>query len=208
MRKIICFCLVISSLFCVSFADTPALDLKCEAAYLIEASTGEVLFAKNEHEQLRPASVTKVMTLLLIMEALENGSITMEDRVPCSENARGMGGSQIWLDSREELSVHEMLKAIAVVSANDCSVAMAEFIGGSEEGFVDMMNKRANELGMNDTVFKNCHGIDEDGHVTSAHDIAVMSCELIKHEKIFEYTTIWMDSLRDGKSELVNTNKL
>ena len=208
MRRIICFCLAILSLFCVSLADIPVLELKCEAAYLIEASTGEVLFAKNEHEQLRPASVTKVMTLLLIMEALENGSIKMEDRVPCSEAARSMGGSQIWLDSREELTVHEMLKAIAVVSANDCSVAMAEFIGGSEEGFVDMMNKRANELGMNDTVFKNCHGIDEDGHVTSAHDIGVMSRELIKHEKIFEYTTIWMDSLRDGKSELVNTNKL
>ena len=122
MRKIICFCLVISSLFCVSLADTPTLDLKCEAAFLIEASTGEVLFSKNEHEQLRPASVTKVMTLLLIMESLENGSITMEDRVPCSENARSMGGSQIWLDSREELSVHEMLKAIAVVSANDYTV--------------------------------------------------------------------------------------
>ena len=208
MRKIICFCLIISSFFCFSYADTPTLEVKCEAAYLIEASTGEVLFAKNEHEQLRPASVTKVMTLLLIMEALENDSITLEDRVPCSENARSMGGSQIWLDSREELSVHEMLKAIAVVSANDCSVAMSEFIAGSEESFVDMMNKRANELGMNDTVFKNCHGIDEDGHITSAHDIAVMSRELIKHEKIFEYTTIWMDSLRDGKSELVNTNKL
>lgn len=208
MRRIICFCLAITSFFCFSYADTSTLELKCEAAYLIEASTGEVLFSKNEHEKLRPASVTKVMTLLLIMEALDNGSITLEDRVPCSENAKNMGGSQIWLDTREQLSVNEMLKAIAVVSANDCSVAMAEFIAGSEGSFVDMMNKRANELGMNDTVFKNCHGIDEDGHITSAHDIAVMSRELIKHEKIFEYTTIWMDSLRDGKSELVNTNKL
>ena len=119
-----------------------------------------------------------------------------------------MGGSQIWLDTREELTVDEMLKAICVVSANDCCVAMSEFVAGSEEGFVEMMNARAKELGMNDTTFKNCHGIDEDGHVTSAHDIAVMSRELLKHKKIFDYTTIWMDTLRDGKSQLVNTNKL
>ena len=191
-----------------SYAETPKLDIKAKAAYLIEAGTGEVLYAQNEHEKLRPASVTKVMTILLIMEALENGSITLEDKVPCSERARNMGGSQIWLDPREELSVNDMLKAICVVSANDCSVAMAEYIAGSEEAFVDMMNKRAKELNMNDTTFMNCHGIDIDGHVTSAHDIAQMSRELIKHEKIFDYTTIWMDTLRDGKSELVNTNKL
>lgn len=166
------------------------------------------MYSQNEHEKLRPASVTKIMTILLIIEALDNGSITLEDKVPCSEHARNMGGSQIWLDTREELSVNDMLKAICVVSANDCSVAMAEYIAGSEEAFVDMMNKRAKELGMNDTNFVNCHGIDEDGHITSAHDIAVMSRELIKHEKIFDYTTIWMDTLRDGKSELVNTNKL
>ena len=190
-----------------SFAET-TLDIKAKAVYLIEAGTGEVLYSQNEHEKLRPASVTKVMTILLIMEALDNGSITLEDKVPCSEHARNMGGSQIWLDPREELSVNDMLKAICVVSANDCSVAMAEYIAGSEEAFVDMMNKRAKELGMNDTNFVNCHGIDIDGHVTSAHDIAVMSRELIKHEKIFDYTTIWMDTLRDGKSELVNTNKL
>ena len=129
--------------------------------------------------------------------------------MPCSENASKMGGSQIWLDTTETLTVHEMLKAICVVSANDCCVAMAEYLAGSQEMFVEQMNKRAKELGMNDTTFKNCHGIDEDGHVTSSYDIAIMSRELItKHPKIMEYTTIWMDSLRDGKSELVNTNKL
>lgn len=207
-RKIISL-MVCLSLFFTSFCFAEnKLDLKAKAAYLIEADTGEVLYAHNEHEVLRPASVTKVMTLLLIMEALEDGAISMDDLVPCSERARKMGGSQIWLNENEKLSVSDMLKAICVVSANDCCVAMSEFIGGSEEVFVEMMNNRAKELGMNDTVFKNCHGIDEDGHVTSAHDIAVMSRELIKHEKIFEYTTIWMDSLRDGKSELVNTNRL
>lgn len=203
--------IILSIIVCISsfaYAETPKLDIKAKAAYLIEAGTGEVLYAQNEHEKLRPASVTKVMTLLLIMEALENGSISLADKVPCSEHARNMGGSQIWLDPREELSVNDMLKAICVVSANDCSVAMAEYIAGSEEAFVDIMNKRAKELGMNDTTFINCHGIDTDGHVTSAHDIAVMSRELIKYEKIFDYTTIWMDSLRGGKSELVNTNKL
>lgn len=161
------------------------------------------------HEKLRPASVTKVMTILLIMEAIDSGKLSLDDKIPCSENATSMGGSQIWLDVRETLTVHEMLKAICVVSANDCTVAMAEYLAGSEEAFVAQMNKRASELGMNDTTFKNCHGIDEDGHVTSPYDIALMSRELLtKHPKITEYTTIWMDTLRDGKSSLVNTNKL
>lgn len=143
------------------------------------------------------------------MEAIDNGLISLEDSVSCSERATSMGGSQIWLETTETLSVHEMLKAICVVSANDCSVAMAEYIAGSEEMFVEQMNKRAKELGMNDTAFKNCHGIDEDGHLTSSYDISLMSRELItKHPKITEYTTIWMDSLRNGESELVNTNKL
>lgn len=175
----------------------------------MDQKTGTILYEYNSHEQLRPASVTKVMTVLLIMEALDNGIISLEDNVPCSEKASSMGGSQIWLDTTETLTVHEMLKAICVVSANDCSMAMAEYISGSEELFVEQMNKRAKELGMNDTCFKNCHGIDEDGHVTSSYDIAIMSRELItKHPKITEYTTIWMDSLRNGESELVNTNKL
>lgn len=185
------------------------LELDSESAILLDEDSGTILYAKNEHARLRPASVTKVMTLLLVMEALDRGEISLDDRVPCSEKARKMGGSQIWLNETEQLTVHEMLKAICVVSANDCSVAIAEFIGGSEEMFVQKMNEKAKELGMNDTTFKNCHGIDEDGHLTSAYDIALMSRELSKnHPKIHEYTKIWMDSLRDGKSQLVNTNKL
>ena len=185
------------------------LNIESGGAVLIEQNTGKVLYEHNMHEKLRPASVTKVMTLLLIMEALDSGQITLDTKVPCSENASKMGGSQIWLDPREELTVDEMLKAICVVSANDCTVAMAEYLAGSEEQFVQRMNERASQLGMNDTTFKNCHGIDEEGHFTSPYDIALMSRELLKnHSSITNYTTIWMDSLRDGKSELVNTNKL
>lgn len=189
--------------------DNNSLNLESGGAILIEQTTGKVLYAHNSHQQLRPASVTKVMSILLIMEALDSGKITLDTQIPCSENAHSMGGSQIWLDTTETLTVKEMLKSICVVSANDCTVAMAEHIGGSEEAFVKMMNTRAKQLGMNDTTFKNCHGIDEDGHVTSAYDIALMSKELLNnHPEITEYTTIWMDSIRDGKSELVNTNKL
>ena len=189
--------------------ESNSLNLESGAAILIEQSTGQVLYSHNPHEQLRPASVTKVMSILLIMEALDNGKITLTDLVPCSENAASMGGSQIWLDPRETLSVDDMLKAICVNSANDCVVAMAEYIAGSEEAFVQMMNDKAKELGMNDTTFKNCHGLDEDGHVTSSYDIALMSRELLNnHPDITKYTTIWTDSLRDGKSELSNTNKL
>ena len=185
------------------------LDLACESAILIDQSTGKILYEQNSHEQLRPASVTKVMTILLIMEAIDSGKLNYTDQIPCSENASSMGGSQIWLDSKETLSVDEMLKAICVVSANDCTVAMAEYLAGSEENFVMQMNAKAKEIGMNDTTFKNCHGIDEDGHVSSSYDIALMSRELLeKHPDITNYTTIYMDSLRDGKSELVNTNKL
>lgn len=186
-----------------------SLNLVSGSAILIEQSTGQVLYSHNPHEQLRPASVTKVMSILLIMEALDNGKINLTDLVPCSENAASMGGSQIWLDSRETLSVDDMLKAICVNSANDCVVAMAEYIAGSEEAFVQMMNDKAKELGMNDTTFKNCHGLDEDEHVTSSYDISLMSRELLNnHPDITKYTTIWTDSLRNGKSELSNTNKL
>lgn len=185
------------------------LGLTCEGAMLMDETSGTILYAKNEHEKLRPASVTKVMTLLLIMEALDDGRISLTDKVSCSPKASSMGGSQIWLDQTESLTVDEMLKAICVVSANDCCVAMSEFIAGSEEAFVDLMNAKAKELDMNDTTFKNCHGIDEDGHLTSAYDIALMSRELSKnHPQIHNYTKIWMDTLRDGKSQLVNTNKL
>lgn len=188
---------------------TTSLSLNVGSAVLIEQNSEQVLYSQNMHEKLRPASVTKVMTILLIMEAIDSGKLSYTDKIPCSEKAAGMGGSQIWLDVREELTVDEMLKAICVVSANDCTVAMAEYLAGSEEAFVVQMNTKAKELGMNDTTFKNCHGIDEDGHVTSAYDIALMSRELLtKHPSITKYTTIYMDSLRDGKSSLVNTNKL
>ena len=186
-----------------------SLNLESGAAVLIEQNSGKVLYDKNMHEQLRPASVTKVMTILLIMEAIDSGKISYDTQIPCSENASSMGGSQIWLDTTETRSVNDMLKAICVVSANDCTVAMAEYLEGSQEAFVQKMNEKAKELGMNDTCFKNCHGIDEDGHITSAYDIALMSKELLtKHPDITKYTTIYMDSLRNGKSELVNTNKL
>ena len=185
------------------------LNLDAESAILIEQNSGQILYSHNIHEKLHPASVTKIMSLLLIMEALDSGKITLETQIPCSENAANMGGSQIWLDPRENLSVNDMLKAIAVVSANDCVTAIAEYLGGSTENFVKMMNKKAKELGMNDTNFVNCHGLDEDDHLTSAYDIALMSRELLtKHPQITNYTTIWTDSLRDGKSQLSNTNKL
>ena len=228
MKKILYICLAIilllttTSLASTSFiwsddsvytSVTPTeevnLNLESPSCILIEQTTGKILYEKNSHEQLRPASVTKVMSVLLIMEALDSGKISLTDKVPCSENASKMGGSQIWLDVREELTVDEMLKAICVVSANDCTVAMAEFLAGSTEAFVEKMNAKARELGMKDTCFKNCHGLDEDGHVTSSYDISLMSRELLqKHPTIKKYTTIWTDTLRDGKSELTNTNKL
>lgn len=189
--------------------DSNNLQLESESGILIEQHSGQILFEHNSHEKLRPASVTKVMSILLIMEAIDSGTLSYTDKIPCTEAAAAMGGSQIWLDVREELTVDEMLKAICVVSANDCTVAMAEYLCGSQEAFVEKMNTKAQELGMKDTSFKNCHGLDEDGHLTSAYDIALMSRELLnKHPSITKYTTIWMDSLRDGKSQLVNTNKL
>lgn len=192
-----------------STSTSSSLKLDCGSAILIEQHSGQVLYEQNMHEKLRPASVTKIMSILLIMEAIDSGRLSYTDKIPCTENAAGMGGSQIWLDVREELTVDEMLKAICVVSANDCTVAMAEYLAGSQDAFVEQMNAKAKELGMNDTTFKNCHGIDEDGHVTSSYDIALMSKELLnKHPNITKYTTIYMDSLRDGKSSLVNTNKL
>lgn len=198
---------VVSSAFCVS-AENPPLDLSAKSALLMEKSTGRILFEKNSHEALPPASVTKIMTMLLVMEALDNGQFTLDDMVSVSSLAASMGGSQVFLEENEQMTVHDMLKAVAVASGNDAAVALAEFTAGSHDAFVAKMNARAKELGMNDTTFINCNGLDEAGHVTSAHDIAVMSRELMKHPKIFEYTTIWMDSLRDGAFGLVNTNKL
>ncbi len=190
-------------------SDNNFLNLEAESAILIEQNSGKILYEHNIHERLHPASVTKVMSLLLIMEALDSGKITLDTQIPCSSNASSMGGSQIWLDTTETLSVNDMLKAICVVSANDCVMALSEYLGGTEEGFVQMMNTRAKELGMNDTTFKNCHGLDEDEHLTSAYDIALMSRELLmNHPTITNYSTIWTDTLRDGKSALSNTNKL
>jgi len=185
------------------------LNLQSGSAILIEQTTGQVLYGYNVHEKLCPASVTKIMSILLIMEQIQLGKIDYTTKISCSSNAASMGGSQIWLDTSETLSVDEMLKAICVVSANDCVVAMAEHIAGTEEAFVQLMNAKAQELGMNDTTFKNCHGLDEEGHLTSTHDIALMSRELLnKYPEITKYTTIYMDSLRGGTSSLVNTNKL
>ena len=188
--------------------NTVDLGLTAGSACLMDSATGEILYEHNSHEKLEPASVTKIMTLLIAMEALDSGNITLDTKICASMKAADMGGSQIWLEYGEELTFDEMLKAIVVVSANDCTVALAEHLAGSEEAFVALMNKRANELSMNDTTFLNSTGLPQDGHLTSAHDIAVMTRELSKHKTIFNYTTIWMDSLRDGEMGLSNTNKL
>ena len=185
------------------------LAVDCGACLLMEKTTGEVLYAVNEHQQLEPASVTKIMTILLVMEAIDAGQLAYDDLVTASAYACSMGGSQIWLKENEQMTVEDMLKAVCVVSANDCSVALAEHLAGSAEAFVDKMNQRAGELGMKDTNFVNPTGLPAQGHVTSAYDIALMSRELIlNHPDIRRFTTIWMDSLRDGASGLVNTNKL
>ena len=188
------------------------LDLPAPSYVLMERSTGEVLLEHNAHERLRPASVTKVMTLLLIMEALDDGRIGWDDMVQTSAAAAAKGGSQIYLEENEQLPLEEMLKSIVVSSANDCACAMAEHIAGSEAAFVEMMNARAEQLGMTDTHFVNCTGLDDEPeaaeHLTTAYDIALMSRELLGHEGIKKYTTIWMDTVRDGQFGLSNTNKL
>ncbi len=184
------------------------LDIKAKSSILMEVKTGKILYEDNADQKLAPASITKVMPLLLVMEALERGDLSLETVIYASEHACSMGGSQIWLEPGEGMTVDELLKATVIASANDACVALGEAIAGSEEGFVSLMNKRAKELGMNNTNFVNATGLDAEGHLTSAHDVAVMSAELIKYELIKKYSTVWMDSLRDGKSELVNTNKL
>ena len=183
-------------------------DIRSKSVILLEQSTGEVLYSYNPDEQYPPASITKIMTLLLVMEAIDTGKITVDDMVTCSQHAADMGGSQIWLEPNEQMSVHDLLKATAVSSANDAATCLAEYVAGSEEAFVAMMNQRAQELGMKNTVFKNTNGLDAEGHLSTARDIAIMSMELLKHPKILEYTTIWMDSLRGGETQLVNTNKM
>lgn len=184
------------------------LDIKAKSAILLEPYTGKILYEQNSDEKLPPASITKVMPLLLVMEALERGDLALETVVYASEHACSMGGSQIWLEPGEGMTVDELLKATVIASANDACVALGEAIAGSEEGFVALMNERAKSLGMNNTHFVNCTGLDADEHYTSAHDVAVMSAELIKYPLIKKYSTVWMDSLRNGESELVNTNKL
>lgn len=184
------------------------LEIKAKSAILIEVNTGEILYEMNADEQMPPASITKIMSLLLIMEAIDRGDMSLEDVISASEHACSMGGSQIWLEPGETMTVDDLLKAAVIASANDATVALGEQIAGSEEGFVSMMNARADALGMTNTHFVNATGLDAEGHVSTAHDVAIMSAELIKHDLIKNYSTVWMDTLRDGESELVNTNKL
>ena len=209
MRKLICLVLA-AALLAVPVG---AAEYEAKSWLLMDAATGTVLDAANEHERLAPASVTKVMTLLLIMEAIDSGQLAWDDMVTASEAAAAKGGSQVFLQVGETMSVADMVKSIAVSSANDCACAMAEHLAGSEAAFVERMNEKARELGMHDTNFVNCTGLDDDDHAkehrTSAHDIALMSRELlVHHPDIKQYTTIWMDSIRDGTFGLSNTNKL
>ena len=202
------FSLLAAFALCVSAAAAgPAVS--CPSALLMEKQTGTVLFAQDEHTPREPASVTKIMTLLLAMEAIDSGALSYDDVVTGSAHAAGMGGSQIWLKENEQMTVRDLLKAVCIVSGNDAAVALAEHLAGSEDAFVERMNARAQELGMNDTHFVNCTGLPAAGHLTSACDIALMSRELILHHPdIRQFTTVWMDSLRGGESMLVNTNKL
>lgn len=187
----------------------PDFDVPCRGAVLIDQSTGSVLYQKQADTQMPIASITKVMTLLLTMEALENGKVTLQDIVPISEHSYNMGGSQIWLEPGEQFTLDELIKAICVSSANDAAVAVAEYVGGSEPVFVEQMNRKAAELGMTHTHFENACGLDAPGHLSSPRDVAILSREILtKHPDITHYTTIWMDSLRGGATQLVNTNKL
>ncbi len=213
MKRTVCIFMVVAVLAALLPLGAQAVEVSGKSALLMDVTTGTVLYAKNEHEKLHPASVTKVMTMLLIMEAVDNGMLQWMDTVTASANAAAKGGSQIYLKENETMSVEDMVKSIAVSSANDCACAMAEHLAGSEEAFVEKMNSRAAELGMNDTHFVNCTGLDDSPeakeHLTSAHDIAVMSRQLLKyHPAIKRFTTIWMDTVRGGAFGLSNTNKL
>ena len=190
--------------------NTVDMKLECKSAILMEANTGEILYEQNADEALPPASVTKVMTLLLVMEAIQEGKVSLDDTVTASAHAASMGGSQIFLKEGETMSVEDMLKSVVIASANDAACALAEFVSGSEAAFVKRMNERAAELGMKNTCFENTNGLDDtaEKHLTSARDIAIMSRELIKHKKILEYSSIWMDTVRNGLFGLTNTNRL
>ena len=209
MKRMFPMILLFALLLCVPVrADELTLD--APSALLMEKQTGTVLFAKDEHTPREPASVTKVMTLLLTMEAIDSGALSYDDTVTGSAHAASMGGSQIWLKEGEQMTVDDLLKATAVYSANDACTALGELLAGSDEAFTAMINERAGQLGMKNTHFDNCTGLDDTTttHLTTAMDVAIMSRELLKHERIMNYTTIWMDSLRGGATELVNTNKL
>ncbi len=216
MKKIISLfiiCVILCTSFTVpAFAESGEIpvEIKAKAAVLMEQGTGKVLMEKNMNEKLYPASVTKIMTMLLVSEALDSGKISFDDKVTASTNAVKKGGSQIWLKEGEVMTVDELFKAMAVYSANDACAALAELVAGSEEAFIVMMNERASELGMKNTHFENCTGLDDtaENHKTTAYDIALMARELMNHEFITKYTTIWMDTLRNGETQLVNTNKL
>lgn len=211
LRRAACLLTALLCALALRPVDAAAVELPItsRAALLMEKTTGQILYTQNEHEQLEPASVTKVMTLLLTMEAIDSGTIHYDDVVTVSAAAAGMGGSQVFLAEGEQITVEELLKAVCVASGNDAAVALAEKVAGVHELFVERMNQRAAELGMEDTHFVNCTGLTAEGHVTSAHDIALMSRELIlRHPDIRRFTTIWMDTIRDGAFQLANTNKL
>ena len=207
LKKILAFILILCTLFTTVYSKEIE-QISAKSYILLDGSTGNVLLEKNADESLPPASITKIMTMLLLMEAVDNGTVSFNDIVTVSESAAHHEGSHVFLEIGEQITVHDLLKAVAVASGNDASIAVAELLCGTQNDFVKAMNNRAKELGMHNTHFVNCNGLDVDGHVSSARDIGIMTCELLKHKKIFEYTTIWMDSLRNGTFELANTNKL
>lgn len=202
--------IIVSSTLIISAEEALPVEIKAKAAVLMDVSTGKILLKYNENEKLYPASVTKIMPLLLVVEAIDEKKISLTDTVTVSANAASKGGSQIWLKEGEQMTVDDLLKATAVYSANDACTALGEYLAGSDEAFVSLLNERASQLGMDNTHFENCTGLDDttENHLTTALDVATMSRELLKHEMIINYTTIWMDSLRNGETELVNTNKL
>ena len=216
MKKIIVFVLSFSLLFCTPMSVCAGQmlvndeNIKAKSVVLLDMDSREVLYAKNENEELSPASVTKIMSILLILEAIDSGKIKLNDMVAASENAVSMGGSQIWLEVGEEMSVDDLLKAVIISSANDACTLLGEYVAGSSSAFVDMMNKKAKELGLKDTNFENCTGLDDDvtNHYSSAYDLAVIACEVMKYDLVTKYSTVWLDSLRNGETELNNTNKL
>jgi len=189
-------------------AITPGVDLPVKSAVLMDQGSGTILYAENENVQLPPASITKVMSLLLVMEAIDSGKISLTDKVVCSDTAAAYGGSQIWLKPGEEMTVDDLLKAAAISSANDATVCLAEYVAGSEEAFIGLMNQRAAELGMANTTFRCAAGLDQPGHLSTAKDVAIMSRALLGHPLILNYSTVWMDSLRGGETQLVNTNRM